>query len=139
MAKVGVTYELTNLRTKSTVAEIFMMASDVLTSWMWGKVMRDLAEEKMDHSKERKITANIQRQRQMLEDQHAVKQAMLEHVLWLKMKRLTHLPAKEKRLQERRQLAEKLERAHQERVESVEQVVIGAPVSSKRKARSQGR
>ena len=81
MAKVGVTYELTNLRTKSTVAEIFMMASDVLTSWMWGKVMRDLAEEKMDHSKERKITANIQRQHQMLEDQHAVMGAMLEDLL----------------------------------------------------------
>ena len=49
------------------------------------------------------------------------------------------MAAKEKRLQERQQLAEKLERAHQEQVKSVEQVVIGAPVCSKRKARSQGR
>ena len=54
---------LTNLRIyeqRVTVAEIFMMATDVLTSQMWGKVMRDLAEDKMDHSKEKKITANIQ-------------------------------------------------------------------------------
>ena len=91
----------------------------------------------MDPSKERKITANIHRQQQMLEDQQAVMQAMLEHALWLNMQRIVHLAAEQKRLKQQEH-AEKLARLRRERVESVEQAALGA-VSSERGPRSRGK